>query len=139
MVSSLKQKLASLTLVDKADDDLQSSPQQAFGGADEPNPETDFDDGSPDQDEDNTGRRNGLALQFINTPALIKQINALWNTIKGDDEDHSGYAQFILEMDGVCRKYRPTGFQQDQNEMQGDQFAGDNDSQQQLGDPSQWK
>lgn len=96
--------LEKVGLLDKADDQSNGSGNGNDSGEGSPNqpPRTsDSNDGSADR-----SAPRGLRLQFIGTPQLLKMAQNLFTLACGDDnEDHSRYAEYLLDLDGVLRKY----------------------------------
>lgn len=52
-------------------------------------------------DPDNTRR---LHLKVIGTPQLLKSAHNLFTLARGDNEDHSGYPQFLIDLDRLLIK-----------------------------------
>jgi hypothetical protein len=59
----------------------------------------------------------GLHLKYINTQQLIRQAQMLYSLAKEEDDDHSGFAAFLIDLDRLVGKH---GAKQDHDEDGGD-------------------
>lgn len=134
-----------LSVFDKADSNVNNSgggnPPPKDGdasGGSRRNRSQELDDKTNNEPDGKSSGRNGLALKVIGTPSLLKTAQQLFTLAIGEDnEDHSRYAEFLIDLDGILRKYgAKSSLSRENAEQNGEDHDGSDED---FGDPDSWK
>jgi hypothetical protein len=95
---------------------------------------SDDSDGSSDRQKSGRG---GMRLKVIGQPQLLKQAQNLFTLAIGEEnDDHSRYPEFLMDLDGLLRKY---GAESNLARDNSDMNAGDDENSSDMDDQDNWK
>lgn len=97
-------------------------------------------DGDGDKDRARTGDgARGLQLKYLNTQPLIRQAQSLYTLAKDDDDDHSGFAAFLLDLDRLIGKNGGRANHDDDSDASPAEDDGKDDDDKDVRDDADWK